>query len=321
MDAARTLIREPDVDSPREYRRRVLLLALIYVVLFTLCLVGVALLLLFGRFFVGLSQRSNVETLVIAFFLVLFGYLALLTARGAVGGLRVLGYRLRARLASDRDAIEHRKIGQLGPVRKGPAVAMNRALERSDRPGEPFDVVVRDQVGSVGRIRIEGVKLQHFDAFRSGSNDLLAFFTRQVCQVLKTDPDDLDVVVWGAIDEESWHQYVGVAESMRALGRRLGDGAPIWPTMTLSPEQCGELERRLGEVCGAVREEAFLPQLEYEGEHKIPIIPEPLGIISLGRSERRVDPLASMGSALVVVALIVGLLIFFIVRPPWVPGI
>jgi hypothetical protein len=91
--------------------------------------------------------------------------------------------------------------------------------------------------------------------------------------------------------------------------------------MALSPQHCAELETRLGEVCGAVREEAFLPQLEYEGEHKIPIIPEPLGILSLGRSERRVDPIASMGSALAVVALVVGLLVLFIVRPPWVPGI
>jgi hypothetical protein len=321
MDAARTLIREPDVDSPRQYRRRVLLLAVIYIVLFALCLVGIGLLLLFGRFFVGLSQRSNVETLVIAFFLVLFGYLALITLRGAVGGLRILGYRLRARLSSDRATIERRKIAALGPVHKGPAAAMNRLVERADRPGEAFDLVVRDHVGSVGRLRIDGVKLQHLDAFRSGSNDLLAFFTRQVCQVLKADPDELDVVVWGAIDEEAWHQYVGVADSMRALGRRTGDGTPIWPSMTLSTEQCDELEQRLGSVCGSVREEAFLPQLEYQGEHKIPIIPEPLGIITLGRSERRVDPLASMGSALMVVALIVGLLIFLIVRPPWVPGI
>ena len=85
MDAARTLIREPDVDSPRQYRRRVLLLAVIYIVLFTLCLVGIGLLLLFGCFFVGLSQRSNVEMLVIAFFLVLFGYLALITSRSTTG--------------------------------------------------------------------------------------------------------------------------------------------------------------------------------------------------------------------------------------------
>lgn len=321
MDAGRALIREPEVDSPRHYRRRVFRLALIYLALFTLSLGGIGLLLFFGRFFVGLSQRSNVETLVIAFFLVLFGYLGLLTFRGAKGGLRILGYRLRARSSRDPDEVERRKVAALGSTRKGPAVALNRLLERSDRPAQAFELAVRDRAGSVGRIRVDGVTLQHLEAYGSGSNDLLAFFTRQVCDVLKVDPDDLDVVVWGTIDEEAWHQYVGLAESMRALGRRTGDGTPIWPTMVLSTEHCAELERRLGEVCPAVREEAFLPQLEYEGEHKIPIIPEPLGILSLGRSERRVDPIASMGSALAVVALVVGLLVFFIVRPPWVPGI
>jgi len=73
-------------------------------------------------------------------------------------------------------------------------------------------------------------------------------------------------------------------------------------------------------ICRAAREEAFLPQLEYEGEHKIPIIPEPLGILSLARRERRVDALSSMGTALVIVAVTVALIAWFIMRPPWVPG-
>jgi len=73
-------------------------------------------------------------------------------------------------------------------------------------------------------------------------------------------------------------------------------------------------------ICGAVREEALLPELEYEGEHKIPIIPEPLGIISLGRRERRVDPLSSMMSALLIVSVAVALMVWLVVRPPWVPG-
>lgn len=134
-----------------------------------------------------------------------------------------------------------------------------------------------------------------------------------------SDPGELDVVHWRSVDDEAWSQYLAGVESMRLLGRRLG-GGPLWPRVTLSPEQCDELERRMRAVCRAVREEAFLPQLEYEGEHKIPIIPEPLGIISLGRHERRVDPLSSMAAGLIIVAAVVALIVLFIVRPPWVPG-
>ena len=64
-----------------------------------------------------------------------------------------------------------------------------------------------------------------------------------------------------------------------------------------------------------------MPDWEYAGEHKLPIIPEPLGLVSLSRSERRVDPVASMGCAVVVVLGTVLILAAFILFPPWVPGV
>jgi hypothetical protein len=319
MDAARRLIREPDVSDPRHYRRRVAELAAIYVAIFLLSAAGIALLLVHGRLFVTLSQRSNVETLTIAFLLLFFGYIAVITARGAWGGLRIGAYRLAARFANDRTGVEQRKIAALGRARRRQAVAINVVLERADRPGQPFELRVADDAGSVGTVRVDGARIEHHAAHREGSNDLLAYFVRQVSCVLGSDPDDLEVVHWRSVDEEGWHQYVAGVESMRMLGRRLG-GAPFWPRLTLSQEQCEELERRMAAICRAVRDEAFLPQLEYEGEHKIPIIPEPLGIISLGRRERRVDPLSSMGLTLVIVAVALALIVWFIVRPPWVPG-
>jgi len=280
---------------------------------------GIALLLVHGRLFVALSQRSNVETLTIAFFLLFFAYIALICARGAWGGLRIGVFRLAARLARDPKRVERQKIAALGRSRKRQAVAVNLLLERAGHPGEPFEVRVADDAGSVGTIRVDGARIEHHAAHREGSNDLLAYFVHQVSRVRGADPDELDVVRWKSIDDEGWYQYVAGVESMRMLGRRIG-GEPLWPRLTLSQAQCDELERRMGAICRAVREEAFLPQLEYEGEHKIPIIPEPLGIISLGRRERRVDPLSSMGVALVIVAAVVALIVWFIVRPPWVPG-
>jgi hypothetical protein len=320
MDFARRLIREPDVANARQYRRRVGQLAVIYVLVFLLSAVGIGLLLSHGRLFVGLTQRSNVETLTIAFFLVFFAYIGLLSSRGAWGGLQIIALRLWGRLARKPAAVERRKIAKLGGPGRGASVAMNRMLQRADRPGDAFDIAIGDEIAPAGSIRVDGVKVQHRAAHRDGSNDLLAYFVRQVTEVAGIDPDELEVVSWATIDEEGWHQYVGLAESMRALGRRTGDGTPIWPSLTLTPDQCAAVEHRMSEICGAVREEALLPQLEFEGEHKIPIVPEPLGILSLSRREKRVDPLSSIGSSLVIVALVVGLLIWFIVRPPWVPG-
>ena len=319
MDAGRRLIREPDVSDPGQYRRRVAELAAVYVAIFGLSATGIALLVLKGRLFVTLSQRSNVETLTIAFLLLFFGYIALITARGAWGGLRIGAFRLAARLAHDPTRVEQRKIAALGASEKHQAVAVNLLIERADHPGEPFELRVADDVGSVGRIRIDGARIEHRSGHRGGSNDLLAYFVRQVSSVLGSDPEELEVVQWKSVDDEGWYQYIAGVESMRMLGRRMG-GEPLWPRLTLSQAQCDELERRMARICRAVREEAFLPQLEYEAEHKIPIIPEPLGIVSLGRHERRVDPLSSMGLALVIVALVVALIVWFIVRPPWVPG-
>lgn len=319
MDLARALIREPDVTTARAYSRRVGLLALIYVGLFAFSTAGIALVLWNGRLLVTLSQRSNVETLVLAFLLLLFSYLGLASSAGAWGGAHVLAYRLG--LALRGDAVERRKAARLRTVRRGPAVALNRLLERADRPGEAFEIAVADSIAPAGRLRIDGASVTHLDVPGRGSSDFLAFFVRQVADVLAIDPDDLDVVCWRAIDEEGWHQHVGLVDAFRALGRRTGGGTHLWPHYQLSPEHCDELARRLSEICPALREEGLLPHREFEGAHKIPIIPEPLGIISLERRERRVDPLSSMGSALLVVALLVALLVFFIVRPPWVPGV
>jgi len=81
-----------------------------------------------------------------------------------------------------------------------------------------------------------------------------------------------------------------------------------------------ELEARLAEICPALRDEGFLPQWDYSAEHKLPIIPEPLGLVTLSKSYDRVDPASSMGFAVLVVGLLVLVLVLFTIFPPWVPG-
>ncbi len=59
---------------------------------------------------------------------------------------------------------------------------------------------------------------------------------------------------------------------------------------------------------------------EATAHDKLPLIPEPLGLITLSRSEHRADPVAAMGCAVAVVLFVVAVLGLFIAFPPWVPG-
>lgn len=318
LDLSRAIVREPDVGDARHYSRRVLWLAVIHPTLFLLSVVGLALLVARGRFFVTLSQRSNVETLTIAFLLLLFVYLSALTLRGALGASRMAAFHLWARISRTPDAVEKRKWAALGRPGRGPAVALNKAIERAGSPGEPFELAIADEIGSMGRLRVDGATIEHVEALRGGSTSLLPYFARKLAEVTHQRPSQLEVIHWRSTDDEALLQYAATVEAMRALGRHVG--APVWPTVTLSPSQCAALERHLSELCPALRDEAFLPDWEFQGQHKLPIIPEPLGIVSLSRAERRVDPLSSMMALLVVVAGVVAVIASFLWRAPWVPG-
>src|ERR671930_2695752 len=105
MDATRRFITEPGSDTAEQYRQRVRRLATWYVALFGLSLLGVGLLIWRAQLFVTLSQRSNVETLTLAFLLVFFVYLAVLSAPGAWGTLRMI----RHSIGGDWTAQQERK--------------------------------------------------------------------------------------------------------------------------------------------------------------------------------------------------------------------
>lgn len=303
----RVSLREPGVSDPRHYARRVTWLTIIHPLLLLSSLVGIVLLIWRGELFVTLAQRSNVETLTIAFFLVFFAYFAVATAPGAFGALRIGWYRLRLRSSRDPRRVEDRRLAALGPRGPGSAAAFDRAIELADHPGEPWDVEIRDGMYSLGRLRFEGVNVRHLDAFRGGSNTLLGYVERKLGEL---SDEDLSIVEWASTDGEDHRKYVAMARALAAT----------WPKVTITEDQRIQLERELGELCSALRDEAFLPDWEFQGEHKLPIIPEPLGIISLQRSEKRVDPLSSMAAALVVIVIVVGLITLFLARPPWIPG-
>lgn len=315
IDLPRAALRGPGIADPAHYARRVRWLAVVHVALFVGSLGGTVLLIWRGEFFVTLTQRSNVETLTIAFFLLFFGYFAVITAHGALGGVRIGLYHLRARWTRDRARLAARQIAALGRRGSGAAAAFDRAVEIAGHPGEPWEIALADEHGSMGRLRVSGTRIEHLDAFRGGSNGLLGYVEDKLVALAGAD---ITIVQWQSTGREALRQYVVTADAIGALGRAVG--ATVWPTVVLTADQRGALERELGALCPALRDEALLPDWEFEGEHKLPIVPEPLGIISLSRSERRVDPLSSLSAALVIVLLVVALICVFLVRPPWVPG-
>src|SRR5690242_20699803 len=89
IDPFRAIVSEPGVDSPQEYGHRVRRLAATYWGLFGVSLVGEVLVAWRGKYWITLAQRTNVETLTLAFLLIFFAYLAVLSAPGALGALKL----------------------------------------------------------------------------------------------------------------------------------------------------------------------------------------------------------------------------------------
>jgi hypothetical protein len=291
-DFSRVVLTEPGVRDARHYTRRVRRLAIVHPCLFLASLAGLAILVWRSALFVTLSQRSNVETLTIAFFLLFFAYFAVVSVGGAVGAARIVLSRLGVR-------------PDLGQRHDGPSAAFDRIIEAEG--GGPWEVEVRDAHGSMGRLRVDGVRVTHLDAFRRGSNSLLGFLEQRI---VDETGEAVEIVQWSSTGREDLLQYCAMASALRAT----------WPRVVIREDARVRIERELSGLCPALRDEALLPDWEFEGEHKLPIIPEPLGIVSLSRTERRVDPLSSMTAVLVVVLVVVALLCLFVWRPPWVPA-
>ena len=316
-----SLIREATADNAEQFARRVYVLGAAYVVLFTASLVGIGLLVQWARTLVTLTQRSNVETLTLLFFLVFYGYSALISARGAWGALRIAYYAVRSAM-QDVGTVEQVKAKALGPRSRRPqSVALSLMLTKDGAGSEPFELAVADDYGSMGRLRVDGVRLTFFQEHADGSTELFVYFEHQVADLVAGQPgaEDLAIVEWETIDDESLLEYLGLVRFARNLERALAI-EETWPALRLTEADCRELEQRLSRICRDLRNEGFLPKWEYSGDHKLPLIPEPLGLLSLGRSERRVDPVFSMLTAATVVLFSVFVFSVLILVPPWVPG-
>jgi hypothetical protein len=321
-DIARQAIKAAGISNAFEYRKHLSRLSLCYFVMFGASLAGAFTLYWKGKLFVTLSQRSNVETLTIAFFVVFFLYLAALSAKGAWGTLKILRFKLMSFFVSKLE-VEKRKMRALGEPGKNPApgVALNLAFVKEDQPYEALIFEIRDQAGSMGRLRLEGARIKHEQAHRGGFNSLFVYFVERLQKRLQNKGIDrkISIVEWEKLNGEEAAKYLSQVDFARKLSQEL-KLTSLWPTVALNSEDCRVLEEDLSQLCPTLRYEGFLPDWEFSGEHKLPIIPEPLGLVSLSRSEKRVDPLSSMFAALIVVLLTLAISLWIVVRPPWVPG-
>jgi len=303
------LLEEPECATPEAYARRVMWLAIVHPLLFLVCGVGDVLLIWRGEFFVTLAQRSNVEALTIAFCIAIFAYFALLTLPGCTGVARLACYRLLPRARRERA-----KMRALGKPGEGHAVALDTVVMLEGHDGA-WELALGDDAGSLGRLCFEGTAIRHRDALRGGSNTLFAFLETRLAALAGTD---LEIVEWESTSRDDFQRYRATTHALEAIGAKLEIAA--MPRVVLTQAHKAQLEADLARICPALRAEAFLPDWEFSGEHKLPIIPEPLGFISLSRSQNRVDPLATLVAALATMTLLVAITCFFLARPPWLPG-
>ena len=316
------IVSQQGTRSVPEYRSRVRRLAIFYAGIVLFSTASIAMLVIGGRLFVTLAQRSNVETATIAVVIVLFAYLAAVSLRGAIGAVRIAMLNAPALFGADRTNVERRKQQALRWSDDKPAsVFLNAMVRLAGGNDEPLEVELVDDHGSLGTLVIDGAELSHRDAPAHSSNSIFAYFEQQIEKLAEARDRNVrvSIIEWTSIDDESALRYGSLVTFSRRLERHLGCEA-LWPVVELTESDVDALRREARELCPILRNEAFLPDLEYEAEHRLPIIPEPLAFVTLSRSERRADPHASMGCAFVVTLVITILVAIMLWLPPWVPG-
>lgn len=322
MAVAQRMIREQNISTVPQYHRRVTRLAAIYTGIVVAALIAIGIIIIRGKFFVTLAQRSNVETLTLAFILALFGYLAVVSLRGAWGALKIVYYNFPAWLGRDRAEVERRKQAAL-TLRNGKsdAVYLNRLVRRQGHGDTPVRIPLCDDFGDLGMIVIDGAKISYENGPQHSPNSIFAYFEQRIQQLVRArDPEaEVQIVQWATINDEPALQYESLIKFSCNLEKHL-QSEPLWPLVELTDADIETLTHEGSLLCPSLRNEAHLPDLEYQAQHTLPIIPEPLAFVSLSREEQRADPVASMGCALLVTLFILGLLVLFIVFPPWVPG-
>jgi hypothetical protein len=325
MALAEKFVKEQLARTPDRYAMRVRWLAVVY---FALNVISIAIIVAIAwriRYFITLSQRSNVETLTLAIIFVLALYYLITTFRGFVGSLRIVWYNAPAALSRDekaRERAEMRKHQAIPTKGQSKYACFDRVVRLREDHNEPIKLQVADEAGKLGELVIEGVRATYYP-IKDGMNDsIFEFLADQIeNQMQKHDLDaKLQVVRFSTIDEDQASSYFSLTHAFENLEEQLGSKGPLWPIAELSREEVDEIQEEVRKLVPALRNESFLPDVEYEVEYNVPILPEPLGMLRLTRRENRADPVATMGCAGMIMLTLMLVLTVIILWPPWLPS-
>ena len=277
------------------------------------------------RFFITLTERSNVETLTLAIILVLALYYVVSTFKGFVGALHMLWLNAPA-LWTPGDVkqlrVESRKHKAMKSGGSSKSAYFDIAVELQGKPGQKLRWDVGDDVGKLGEIVLDGVKATYYPTKGEMNNSIFEFLASDLEKAMKktNQAAELQIVQWSTIDQDEASSYFSMASAFKNLEAQLGNKGTLWPTVQIGEDDVQEIGRDLTRLAPALRNEALLPDLEYAVEYNVPVLPEPLGFIKLTRSDNRADPVITMGCAGLVMVVTMAILTFFILLPPWVPS-
>jgi hypothetical protein len=138
--------------------------------------------------------------------------------------------------------------------------------------------------------------------------------------LVRRDPRSrLRIAFWSEIRDSEAAAYHSTVDAFRNLERAI-DRGPLWPVVALTRSDIEAIQNDVRAIAPALRDEAFLPNMEYEAEYSVPILPEPLAFLQLRRTDERADPIATMAWAAAAMTLVLAVLITVVAWPPWVPS-
>jgi hypothetical protein len=308
------LLESPATDV-KGLRRRTTLLMTFHLVLAAAAVAVIALVGWRIQHLVTLTERSNVETLVLAFIVVFLGYVLVTTYRAAWGTARILVLRALGRDRAQRWLQRYAERGEKETKRSYLDV-----MVRGPR-GSPIEIPVEDRYGAMGRLRMEGAEVAFVDAPVELPLSAFQLIAKSLEKIGRPDGTHgrRQIVYWGSIDEEGAAAYASQTKAFDRLAEVVAGGERIWPQVTVDADGVERLTRIVREATPVLREALLLPDIEYEAESSVPVVPEPFAFVQLRRRTHHADPVASMGCVTLAALAMLALVVYVIVAPPWVP--
>jgi len=306
---------ESPATDPASLRRRTNWLIAIHLVLASAAVVVLALVVWRIRILITLAQRSNVETLVIAFVVIFLGYLLFTTAPATMGALRILGYRAmgkdRAQRALQRKARRDRKDTKRSH--------MNVAVRGPG--GRDVEIPIEDRYGKICNVKLHLTEVVFEEAPQELTHSVLQLVVQKLTEVGTLDGTEHrpKVIYWDSLDEGPAEAYASQVGAFDRLEKALGKQT-LWPAVRIDTDGVEKIRRMLEAAAPSIRENLLLPDIEYAADFNIPIIPEPFAFMQLTRRMEHADAVASMGCATIVVLGFLTAISWILINPPWVPG-